>query len=237
MSWMTTKLATAAAPQNPSSNGVRAAESGRQYFQLGCITYEEVGPPNNVNCTFQPFCCNCLNPGSTLISAIPAAFVYSTHLLDSQLDFLVHWRNPAPSVQFPLLERRLSPEVRDVFEEQYDKLSLRCRNKLDVCDAEEIARMVVRKKDHELSRKLLKRLSQSEDLCKSCALSEIPWLLVDMEGQTGLVEPRSAWHQDVKDVLGLVRPIAEGPKSTLKLLQVKFEEDLDDNVLKEQHLG
>ena len=101
MSWMTTKLATAAAPQNPSSNGVRAAESGRQYFQLGCITYEEVGPPNNVNCTFQPFCCNCLNPGSTLISAIPAAFVYSTHLLDSQLDFLVHWRNPAPSVQFP----------------------------------------------------------------------------------------------------------------------------------------
>lgn len=55
-----------------------------------------------------------------------------------------------------------------------------------------------------------------------------------MEGQTGLVEPRSAWHQDVKDVLGLVRPIAEGPKSTLKLLQVKFEEDLDDNVLKEQ---
>lgn len=134
-------------------------------------------------------------------------------------------------------QRRLSPEVRDVFEEQYDQLSLRCRTKLDVCDAEEIARMVVRKNDHELSRKLLKRLSQSEDLCKSSALSEIPWLLVDMEGQTGLVEPRSAWHQDVKDVLGLVRPIAEGPKSTLKLLQVKLEEDLDDNVLKEQHLG
>jgi len=117
--------------------------------------------------------------------------------------------------------------------------SLGCRDCLDATDAEEIARMVVLKQDHQLSKKFLKRLTTLEDLCQSSALAELPWLLANdlTQGPAGLVAPQSAWHEEVKHLVGWVRPIAEGPKSTLKLLRVKAEHDLDDNVLTEQRLG
>ena len=135
--------------------------------------------------------------------------------------------------------RRLSDESRMVLEDQAGKLrSLGCRSRLDVADAVEIAWIAADKKDHDLSKRFLTRMSNLEDLCESSELSTIPWLLAKgFAGNFSLVEPQSAWHSEVQNLVGLVRPIAEGPKRILNLLKVKSEEDLDDHILMEQLLG
>lgn len=126
-----------------------------------------------------------------------------------------------------------------VLEDQAGKLhSLGCRSRLDAADAVEIAWTAVEKKDHDLSKRFLMRMSNLEDLCESSELSTIPWLLAkDFAGNFSLVEPQSAWHSEVQNLVGLVRPVAEGPKRTLNLLKVKSKEDLDDHILMEQLLG
>lgn len=135
--------------------------------------------------------------------------------------------------------RRLSDESRMVLEDQAGKLqSLGCRSRLDAADAMEIAWTAAEKKDHDLSKRFLMRISNLEDLCESSELSTIPWLLAkDFAGNFSLVEPQSAWHSEVQILVGLVRPVAEGPKRILNLLKVKSEEDLDDHILMEQLLG